>query len=329
MDSVSPIERIALPIPAIGAGGLAALAGFGVLVAPTALLEAFAVHSGIAAVIGAAEPPLGFTARAALTLAAAGTMFAFAWVLLDLLGPGRTVALDRLPALPKSIRLPGLDGLLSRLPVPGQAKAAKPTAKTGREPVREPVRAGRDLGVPFLEVSAIRAPGPVPDIARDIPKDLDLPLAHFDPAAMPSVPAMPVPLVPALARRIDDAAAAAPAPEDESEPLVLSQLAPEPRPLAIVPPAPRPEERWAEPGVLWPKPTERWPEPAERWDVMALPTPPVTRAAEKSDRPTEATIQALLDRLERGVAQKAPAAPEPLRPTLRDTLGELRALASR
>lgn len=311
MDGVSSPERIALPIAAVGAGVLAALAGLAVLVAPTALLEAFAVDSGIAAIVAAAEPPLGMTARAALTLAAAGTMFALAWVLLDLLGPGRTVALDRLPALPK---LPDLPGFAVR----ALAGADAPGTKAQRETAREPVRAARDLGVPFLQVSVARAPAPIPDVERELPKDLDLPLAHFDPGAVPSVPAQPVPLVAALARlKPGDADVA----EPEMEPLVLSQLAPEPRPLAVVPPAAEQEAQTA----LEPL----WPEPAERWDVIALPTPPVTRATEKSDRPAEATIQALLDRLERGVSNRVPAAPEPLRPTLRDTLGELRALATR
>lgn len=356
MDGVSSLKRVTLPIAPAGASGLAAVAAMAVFVAPTPLLEAFAVDSGIAAILAAAEPPLGMTARLALTFAAAATVYAIAWLVLDLLGPGRTLAINRGATLPTQAPVPAdqrLQGLahLSHLILPKLsigAAAAKPAP--AREPAREPVRAARDLGVPFLEVSAPRKPAPIPDAERAIPKDLDQPLAFYDPGAVPSVPAAPVPLVPALARaRPEDAAQ----PEAEPETLVLSQLAPEPRPLAIVPPvAPEPEgeerlpeiaeprleavERSSEPAERrpgsaerWPEPAERWPEPAERWDVIALPTPPVTRACEKSDRPTEATIQALLDRLERGVAHKAPAAPEPLRPTLRDTLGELRALASR
>ena len=348
MDGVSSLKRVALPIAPAGASGLAAVAAMAVFVAPTPLLEAFAVDSGIAAIVSAAEPPLGMTARLVLTFAAAATVYAIAWLVLDLLGPGRTLTMTGEGTLPKDVRapaglrLPGLAGLfrfgLPRLSIRGAAADAAAV----REPAREPVRAARDLGVPFLEVSATRAPARIPDIERSIPKDLDLPLAHYDPAAVPSVPAAPVPLVPALARIKADEVEATPEPEPET--LVLSQLAPEPRPLAIVPPVliaepeplpesagrwPRPAERSPEPAERWPQPAERWPQPAERWDVVALPTPPVTRACEKSDRPTEATIQALLDRLERGVAHKTPAAPEPLRPTIRDTLGELRALASR
>lgn len=317
MDSVSPIKRVTLPIAPAGASGLAVVAAMAVFVAPTPLLEAFAVDSGIAAIIAAAEPPLGMTARLALTFAAGATVYAIAWLVLDLLGPGRKLTLDRMPVLAMGARLPAnlrwpeladLPGLiLPKLPIRAAASKSAPA----REPAREPVRAARDLGMPFLEVSAPRRSAPTPDTERPIPKDLDVPLAYFDPGAVPSVPAAPVPLVPALARKADEIAAAVP--EPEPEPLVLSQLAPEPRPLAhLPPPAPEPLS-----------------EPEERWDVIALPTPPVTRACEKSDRPTEATIQALLDRLERGVAHKTPIAPEPLRPTLRDTLGELRALASR
>lgn len=316
MDGVSSLKRVTLPVAPAGASGFAVVAAMAVFVAPTPLLEAFAVDSGIAAIVGAAEPPLGMTARLVLTLAAAAAVYALVWLVLDLLGPERTLTTNRVVTPPKDVRsdaglrLPGWARLrrfaLPRVALPSlptRAAASKPSPS--REPVRAPVRAARDLGVPFLEVSASRGPAPIPDIERPIPKDLDLPLAHYDPGAVPSVPAAPVPLVPALARaRTDDAGA----PDSESDTLVLSLLAPEPRPLAAVPPASETEERW---------------------DVIALPTPPVTRACEKSDRPTEATIQALLDRLERGVANKAPAAPEPLRPTLRDTLGELRALASR
>lgn len=313
MDGVSPATRLALPIAPIGAAVLAAIAGFGVLVAPTALLEGFAVDSGIAAVIRAAEPPLGLTARAVMMVAAAGVVGAFAWVLLDLLGAGRVLRARPKPA----------------------------------EPL-QPVRATRDLGVPLMDVTAAKAPPrPLPDVERDLPKNLDVPLALFDPGAVPAVPAEPVPLVAALAK---------PRPEPEPEaPLDLVVRAPEPA-VELLPPVAEmraPEPKPIEPAAdiaaaralratladgparritpLRPEPALA-PAPAERWEVVALPTPPVTRPPERTERPTEATIQALLTRLERGVAQKTgeAAAAESRQPwpSLSDTLGELRALAA-
>lgn len=306
MDAVSPATRIALPLAPAGAGLLAALTGMAVLVAPTSLLEAFALDSGIAAIVAAAEPPLGLTARLALTLLAAGGVFAATWVLLDLLGPGRRLNL----ALPETVI----------------------------RDVREPVRAARDLGVPFLEVKAKAAravPRAPADIERPLPKDLDLPLSFYDPGAVPAVPADPVPLVPALSRpRAEDDAALeltvrAPEPEIAAGP---APAHPEPAPVPVH--AVDPEVPVAAPPAVDPA------EPAERWEVVELPTPPVTRAPARTERLSEATIQALLARLERGMADKAtPAAPAPAEalrqpvaaapwPSLTDTLGELRALAA-
>lgn len=306
MDAVSPVTRIALPLAPAGAGLLAALTGMAVLAAPTSLLEAFALDSGIAAIVAAAEPPLGLTARLALTVLAAGGVFAAAWVLLDLFGPGRRL----------NVTLP--DRMI--------------------RDVREPVRAARDLGMPFLEVkakAARAAPRAPADVERPLPKDLDLPLSFYDPGAVPAVPADPVPLVPALAR---------PKAEDDAA-LELTVRAPEPEIAAepippIEEPAPAPVHA-AEPATPVEVPLPIKPAaPAERWEVVELPTPPVTRAPARTERPSEATIQALLARLERGMADKAtPAAPAPAEPprqtvaaaswpSLTDTLGELRALAA-
>jgi hypothetical protein len=71
--------------------------------------------------------------------------------------------------------------------------------------------------------------------------------------------------------------------------------------------------------------------PGERFEAFELPREPVTAiapAAEPMLAPrTEATVHALLDRLERGVAQRA-RQPKP-GPGLQDTLAELRSLAAR
>jgi hypothetical protein len=57
--------------PAITALWFAGLLGFGSLVLPIALLERLVAVTGIAALVPAAAPPLGFTAHAAIALAAA------------------------------------------------------------------------------------------------------------------------------------------------------------------------------------------------------------------------------------------------------------------
>lgn len=57
--------------PAIVALWFAALLGLGTLVLPTILLERLAVATGLASLVPAASPPLGFTARAVIALAAA------------------------------------------------------------------------------------------------------------------------------------------------------------------------------------------------------------------------------------------------------------------
>nr|WP_166178366.1 hypothetical protein [Altererythrobacter segetis] len=57
--------------PAIAALWFAALLGIGSLVLPVALIERFVSVTGLAAVLSAAAPPLGFTARAGIALAGA------------------------------------------------------------------------------------------------------------------------------------------------------------------------------------------------------------------------------------------------------------------
>lgn len=171
------------------AGALASLAALVIALIPAAVLESFALASGIAAVMPAAEPPLGWTARAVMMLAGGGGVGILAWsVLYLLLGPDDDV---------KAIA----DG--EAVPVLRRADA-HPDA-----PSRRPVFANQDLGTPFLEVSATRpgaptetvppAPGDAPLTApaviaeRQIPADLDEPLAAYDPAAIrnPAPPAPP------------------------------------------------------------------------------------------------------------------------------------------
>ena len=233
---VSPTLRLA---PASLAAFVAAAAiAAGMLLMPARLLEAAISASGLPALFPAAEPPLGHTARLALaTIAGTGG------------GAATWFAVTTLLAGAGPLRWPFAPAATPPWPVLRRADA-HPDA-----PARAPLRAARDLGTPFL---AVRAPA-----ERTLPRDLDAPLAAFDPDAIPSAPAAPVPLVAALAR-------AAP-------------------PL----------------------------EEGERLDAFELQAP---IAAPR----TEATVHALLDRLEAGIGRPRAAATR-----LEGTLDELRRLATR
>jgi hypothetical protein len=275
-------------------GGLVALA---FLLMPAGILERLVSASGIPAILAAAEPPLGITARLALGVVFGGMVAGFAWFGLRLTAGERAVGLDR------------VSRWLQRGDVHPDA------------PPRPPLFANRDLGTPFLDVKAgdgvAEAPPPV---ERELPVDLDQPLAAFDPAAILAVP-MPAP-----------------------EPV---------RPLAPAP-APTPRPQLIDPGDRFETfeltPLRRAaPEPAPRARPLSLRVPPagslrataLREDALTSERPreaapvvasaTESTVHALLARLERGVAQRETASAQPASiraHSLEDTLGDLRRLAT-
>jgi hypothetical protein len=159
-------------------------------------------------------------------------------------------------------------------------------------PARRPVLATRDLGTPFLEVRAKTK-------------------AKAEPAPKPPE-AQPIP-------------ADLDAPLSAYDPTAIPVFAAEPvRPVA----------------PLFKKPAPLR-DPAERIETFEL-TPAVRPAPRIADwypgpstpKPiaaprTDATIHALLDRLERGVARREAAAPPPPPPSLQDTLAELRKMATR
>jgi hypothetical protein len=132
-------------------------------------------------------------------------------------------------------------------------------------PARRPLSAARDLGEPTDEP---------PVVERDLPDDLDQPLAAYDPGAIRPVPAEPV------------------------------------RPVAPLVKIERPQ-------VF---------DPGDRFETFALAPPPAPRA-----RP-EATIHALLDRLEQGVARHDRPLPVLCAAAtgnrVDDALGALRSIAS-
>lgn len=297
-------QRLNLPIaPFAGAViGFVAAALFALM--PTEMLEDLVVNSGIAAVIAAAEPPLGITARFVLIFLVGGGIGLFAWFSLFLLLGSRSLVIQPADELEGGDRAPIL-----------RRADAHPDA-----PARRPLSAARDLGTPFLEVHAERplhmgvqeddaevievAPLADPVAAeaaeapaeQTLPADLDQPLAAFDPTSIPDDPA---------------------------------DWFPAPAPLRMTPRRP----------VF---------DPSERFDTFDLapaaprapaPAPsPFTPSVPPMPRPDpSATIHALLDRLERGVARRegeappaSPPAPPPhRRESLEETLEALRRLATR
>ncbi|MDV3455618.1 hypothetical protein RZN05_01375 [Sphingomonas sp. HF-S4] len=265
-----------LPIPLV-AGVLGGAVALGALVVPAPMLEGLVMASGLPAIVAAAEPPLGFTARALFGLGAGGSVAAFGWFALSILLGTRAITDDE--------RAPESDAV--RAPVLRRADA-HPDA-----PPRPPLLATRDLGRPF------DARGPLADVVNvapalveTVPAEKPLPLGARDPApeAVRGVP---------LAPQVDEPVE----PIEQPLPRDLDQ------PLAAFDPAAMPEVPLDAPVVLPPlsvKPAVF--EPSERFEVYELPTPPRAEPVPRNEaitRPeTEASVHALLERLERGVIRK-------------------------
>lgn len=307
----------AVPLAPAIAAVLAALGALMFLLMPAAVLEDLVVDSGIASLITAAQPPLGITAHLTIAFLVAIVVGGISWFALFLLIGARVVMVGR-------------DARDDGVPILRRADA-HPDA-----PARRPVFAHRDLGTPFLEVTADTPPpmsaadamAYVPRVIeeRPIPADLDTPLATYRSPLDPPLKSDPLPL-----RRIDEPVAPpapirveAPAPVASPEPIVAVEpdVAPiDPVPAADIPAAEEPAPRFAS---------------HERIETFEL--TPMVRSSETSAPLPSATIHDLLDRLERGVAKrKEVAAPEPQAPaqetpaagSLEETLGVLRQLASR
>lgn len=327
--------------------GIAAAATVAALPAP--MLEALVTDSGIGALVPAAPPPLGMTARLAVAGGVGALAAIFAWFALFLTLGTRIVTIGtRAADAPES--------------VPAVRRAdAHPDA-----PPRAPLRATRDLGTPFLEVHARLRKG---DMADDVP-----PIAGND-AEYPDAAPAPAPVINRVAPEIaepDDALVLDVPMPPEAETVdvpapVRSRVAPAEaalpddldRPLSAYDPDAIPESPIAAPRSLTRSRRKR-PAPAfnddARFETFELtpavrdaPPPPrfpVPAPAANAEAPitrpeTEASIHALLERLERGVVRRGLAAsrandPEPAPPPapaegqgLAEALVTLRNLARR
>jgi hypothetical protein len=306
--------RFVVPVAPAIAIMLAALGGLMFLLMPTAVLEDLVVDSGIASLVTAAQPPLGITAHLAIAFLVALAVGGVSWFGLFLLIGRRIVVIGR------NAREDGV-------PILRRADA-HPDA-----PPRRPVFANRDLGTPFLEVTAesslpmsvADAVAYVPPVVeeRDIPADLDTPLATYRSPLDPPLPDPdPLPL-----GWIDEPVTA-PSPIRAQAPVPEPMVAVDPRPVRVIP-----ESSAAESTA-----DDSAPRFASHERIETFELTPMVRSSETSAPLAPATIHDLLDRLERGVAKrKETPAPEPEVPeadvpaagSLEETLGVLRQLASR
>ncbi|WP_052507694.1 hypothetical protein [Sphingomonas hengshuiensis] len=294
---------------------LGVLAAIGVAAMPGATLESLVTESGLPSVIAAAEPPLGMTARALVALGVGLFVAGFAWLLV-VVATGGGVA-----------EAPDDDVHFGDLPTPVIRRAdAHPDA-----PPRPPLRAMRDLGTPFLEV---RAGGEVYEVEAS---------RGVSPA--PSIDAV------AVAQAVPEPVAVEAMPAEQALPDDLEQ------PLAAFDPQAIPAVPMPPPLSL--KPLRPTPAPAQyddrdRFDIFALsppcrrPSPPPSLRPRPRDeavaRPeAEASVHALLERLERGAVRRGlatgiektmpPARSQPPQPEqqrgLEEALVTLRNLARR
>lgn len=288
------------------AGGAGACAVLASLVLPGALLEDMVLSSGIAAFVPAAEPPLGTTARLCIGLFVGGLIALIAWMGLSALmawldsrvaegaegEPRPTVR--RADAHPDARPRVPLRASDLEVPVYGRVPAAEPEADEAILDLAEPAPPEEPVIAmgPPSEGRPLNAP--LPEV-QELPVDLDQPLAAFDPYAIPAVPMAPPPPVRPLRRR----PARAPI-FDESERFETFELTPPVRLAPVVEPYVAPE-----------------PEPVATSPIAAP--------------QTEASVHALLDRLEKKLGKFAPPPPEPVDPKrkLEDTLSELRRMAMR
>jgi hypothetical protein len=308
MVAYALVQRLTPNVALALAGGAGACAVLASLVLPGALLEDMVLASGIAAFVPAAEPPLGTTARLCIGLFAGGLIALIAWMGLSALIAwidSRVADAAEGEPRPTVRRADAHPDARPRVPLRAsdlEMPEYRPVSAVGPdvEPSVADILDLSDAALPDEPAIAMGPPSegrpihaPLPEV-QELPADLDQPLAAFDPYAIPAVPMVPPPPVRPLRRR----AARAPI-YDASERFETFELTPAVRatPESVVPPEPLPEL-----------------------------APPIAAPQ------TEASVQALLERLEKGLGKFAPPPPEPApdpRRKLEDTLSELRRMAMR
>lgn len=193
MVAILSNARVMRNLPTLGATALGAIAAAIVAALPAETLAAVVEATGLPSLLSAATPPLGATARTLLALTLGGIVGLAFWAIARFV---RSRSFERRSAD-------------SGAPVLRRADA-HPDA-----PSRRPILASEDLGQP-MGVAKARPmsnadatdggwtlPPPVDPVdGCNLPTDLAVPMAAFDPAAIPDEPAEPVrpvaPLVSAL-----------------------------------------------------------------------------------------------------------------------------------
>lgn len=300
------VQRLTPNLALAGAGAAAVLATLATLVIPYGLLEDIVVTSGIAAFIPAAEPPLGATARICVGVFAGGVAALIAWFALSALLMWRDS---------RRVDEPG-----ERMPVIRRADA-HPDA-----PPRAPLLANRDLGAPFRAKGTVAEPEPIEaDVhvaaahSRETAevRDLDLPELPPEPVIAMGTPAPPAETIPAVS--IPPAAAETPSPVMPPAPQPLP--ADLDQPLSAFDPSAIRDVPLAPPPPLTPlvrAPIKPVLAEGERFETFEL-TPPVrpisppqppVQAESLAAPETDASVHALLDRLERGIARRVNHAPQ-------------------
>jgi len=122
-------------------------AGFVMFAMPGSQFDRMVELSGLPLLLGAAQPPLGMTARAAAVIAAAAGTWTLVWLILR--------ALSKKPPQPRR----GSEPQEMDMPVPRLRRAdAHPDA-----PARAPIFAGHELGAPLDDVAESPEPFEEPD----------------------------------------------------------------------------------------------------------------------------------------------------------------------
>lgn len=168
MDLLTRPQGVSLPLAPLVAGAVAFAIAIVIGTLPTALFEGLVLATGLPAVLGAAEPPLGVTARVLLMVALAALMFA---------------ALNPLLSFHYGRR---------RLRVRGAAPRERVVRAPAPVPAR-PILAGDELGAPFLSVKAATPAAVVTETVEIADSVYITERRRFPREAAPTVPPPPAP----------------------------------------------------------------------------------------------------------------------------------------